>query len=195
MARAGITFYGILENVFTSLHYVFAELLDYQGDINRFTPMHRGFGQHQLYGSTDIGPLSVKDGLIVTATGTIIDPWDLRIFSLEEQQMLLWFLPLEYFAKQASDLTSLKIWMPSQLDILENGDLEDVRIVVNTGVRNRSEVIETIQEVMPRATVISQQVHEVAAIERIPGHPYAIVGPHARPARDLNIVKNEAEDW
>lgn len=162
MARAGITFSSIQENVLQKLRYIFLEELDYKSAAvakENASQAHCGSDYYAFHlGSY----MTRKFGSSLDADGDLdwkpVDPWTIE--NRKRQQDVLDCLPIKYLAQRASTTTILHIWLPSQQDIIDTGKLDDIRFVVNADVKDKADVIDTINEYFPNGWVVSNRIHE-----------------------------------
>jgi hypothetical protein len=83
----------------------------------------------------------------------LLDQLDYRTFVRERPVH-----PVVFCARSPRDVVLVTVWWPTEDELLESGDFDDLRFAVNADFRLRSEVIETIAEAFPRGTVVSSQV-------------------------------------
>jgi hypothetical protein len=79
--------------------------------------------------------------------------------------------------RRSNDATLVRVWFPSRYEMLETGDVSDTRITVSAPLRERSEILETLIETMPWATIVSAQVS------------------HGRPERMPKQQPKEEAEW
>jgi hypothetical protein len=185
LARAGITREARTAEAFKLLTHVFREQLDFRGHIGEPTwrpggvpqPWEAGIGELRfavragrirvITGTTESmelrwpGPRRVSSN----APGRFIrDPAELwpaltpELIPQEQEQGLAEKLPDTFIANGSAKnghTVAVHIWHPSRDEILQTGDLNDLRLVVSAPLPERSEIIECIIEAFPHATVLS----------------------------------------
>lgn len=89
---------------------------------------------------------------------------------LEVERLVARELPDTWVAHQRRnpEATRMRVWHSCRLDVIETGDMSDLRIDVAAPLRERAIVLETLMETFPHATVVSSLVSEGRRPERHP---------------------------
>lgn len=169
IARSGGNRSSRWSQVDSGIRYAFIDQLDY-GRVEYEDLAAGGYRGQEGYLMTVPGQTGDQTGVVIAAEDLEME----RETQLAQHCFSVW----RAYRRHSAYAVRIRAWFPSRRELLDSGEVLDVRMDASGPVREMPDVYETLYEVMPWATIVSAQVSQ-----------------NKRPQRVLEVQPKEEAEW